>query len=139
MEITANATQTVSAGSNVLFTSTSVKGSCSILYTDGSGLVALRGLTNQRRALFKVNFHCNMGVPSGGSPAAIQISIANNGEIVNATTMISVPAAAGTLQNVGTTTYIIVPKGATSQISIKNTSSVPISVANANLIVERVA
>ena len=53
--------------------------------------------------------------------------------------MISVPAAAGTLQNVGTTTYIIVPKGATSQISIKNTSSVPISVANANLIVERVA
>ena len=40
MEITANATQTVSAGSNVLFTSTPVKGSCSILYTDGSGLVA---------------------------------------------------------------------------------------------------
>ena len=80
-----------------------------------------------------------MGVPSGGSPAAIQLSVANNGETVNATTMISAPAAAGTLQNVGTTTYIIVPKGATSQISIKNTSSVPINVANANLIVERVA
>lgn len=139
MEITANATQTVSAGSNVLFTSTPVRGSCSILYTDGSGLVTLRGLTNQCRALFKVNFHGNIGLPLGQTPAAIQISIANNGETVNATTMISVPAAVGTLQNVGTTTYIIVPKGATAQISIKNTSSVPVNVANANLIVERVA
>ena len=139
MEITANATQTVSAGSNVLFTSTPVRGSCSILYTDGSGLVTLRGLTNQCRALFKVNFHGNIGLPLGQNPAAIQISIANNGETVNATTMISVPAAAGTLQNVGITTYIIVPKGVTAQISIKNTSSVPVNVANANLIVERVA
>ena len=139
MEITANATQTVSAGSNVLFTSTPVKGSCSILYTDGSGLVALRGLTNQCRALFKVSFSANIGLPAGGSPGAIQAAIAINGEAIPVTTMVSVPAAAGTLQNVSAFTFIEVPKCSTLTVSVQNTSSVVINVANANFIVERVA
>jgi hypothetical protein len=45
MEVTANALQTVNAGQNVLFTETAVKGNCSIVHREGSGLVTLRGLT----------------------------------------------------------------------------------------------
>ena len=46
MEITANALQTVAAGSNVVFTNTAVKGNQCILHREGSGLVTLRGITN---------------------------------------------------------------------------------------------
>jgi len=45
MEITANALQTVLEDQNVLFTETPVSGNCSIMHRDGSGLTALRGMT----------------------------------------------------------------------------------------------
>ena len=53
MEITANALQTVQANQNVIFTETAVCGSGSIIHREGSGLVTLRGMTNQCRADLK--------------------------------------------------------------------------------------
>ena len=97
MERRANARQTVRGGSDVLLTSSPIRGSCSILEQDGSGITTLRGITNQCRALFKVSFSANIGLPAGGSPGAIQAAIAINGEAIPVTTMVSVPAAAGTL------------------------------------------
>ena len=64
MELTANALQTVEANQNVLLTDTVVCGNCSILHRDGSGLVTLRGMTNQCRARFKVSFGGNIAVPT---------------------------------------------------------------------------
>lgn len=46
MEVTANALQTVAANQNVQFTETAVRGNCSILHREGSGLVTLRGITD---------------------------------------------------------------------------------------------
>ena len=139
MEITANATQTVSAGSNVLFTSTPVKGSCSILYTDGSGLVALRGLTNQCRARFKITFNGNIAIPTGGTVGVISAAIAISGEPVAATNMIVTPAAGENYFNIASVTFVDVPSGCCTDISVKNTSTQNILVQNANLIIERVA
>ena len=56
MELTANAIQTIGSNSNVIFTDTVVDGNCAIMHRDGSGLVTLRGLTNQCRARFRVSF-----------------------------------------------------------------------------------
>lgn len=53
MEIIANAVQTVPANQNVYFTDTVVSGNYSIGHRDDSGLVTLRGVTNQCRARFK--------------------------------------------------------------------------------------
>ena len=89
MELTANAIQTVAANANVLFTDTVVGGNCAIMHRDGSGLVTLRGLTNQCRARFRVSFGGNIAIPTGGTVGPISLAIAVNGEFVATTTMIS--------------------------------------------------
>ena len=139
MELTANAIQTVPANGNVIFTDTVVCGNCSIMHREGSGLVTLRGLTNQCRARFRVSFGGNIALPTGGTVGPISLAIAINGEPVATTTMISTPAAVEEFNNVFSAIFIDVPKGCCSQISIRNTSNQPVNVQNANLIIERVA
>lgn len=139
MELTANAIQTVAEGANVLFTDEVTSGNCSILHRDGSGLVTLRGLTDQCRARFRVSFGGNIAIPTGGTVGPISIAIAVNGEPVAATTMISTPAAVEEYNNVFGAIFLDVPRGCCSQISVRNISDQDINIQNANLIVERVA
>lgn len=138
-EYTANTAQTVNANNNVLLTSTPVKGSNSIIHREGSGLVTLRGITQQCRARFKVTFGGNIAVPTGGTAEAISLAIAINGEPIATTTMIETPAAVNQYSNVASSVYIDVPKCCCVQISVENTSTQAILVQNANLIVDRVA
>lgn len=139
MEITANAIQTVNADQNVLFNETAVKGNCSMLHREGSGLVTLRGLTQQCRAQFKVSFGANIGLPEGATVEPISVAIAVNGESIPSTSMIYTPAAVDEYGNVYSSIFLDVPCGCCSQVSVENTSGVAINVQNANLIVERVA
>ena len=139
MEITANAIQTVAANANVYFTDTVVNGNCSMVHRDGSGLVTLRGLTDQCRARFRVSFGGNIAVPTGGTVGPISLAIAINGEPVVTTTMISTPAAVEEYNNVFSAIFLDVPRGCCSQISVQNVSGADIEVQNANLIIERVA
>ena len=139
MEITANAIQVVADGANVLFTATVVGGTCAITHRDGSGLVTLRGLTNQCRARFRVSFGGNIAIPTGGTVGPISLAIAIDGEAVATTTMISTPAAVEEYQNVFSAIFLDIPRGCCSQISVKNISDQDIEIQNANLIIERVA
>lgn len=140
MEITANAEQLVTANNNVIFTDTVVSGNPSIVHTEGSGLVKLRGLTScQCRARFKVFFSGNIAVPTTGTTGAISVAIAIDGEALGPTTMTITPAGENEFGNVSTSAYIDVPAGCCSTVGIKNISTQTISVTNANLIVERVA
>lgn len=111
MEITANALQTVEANQNVLFTDTVTCGNYSIVHRDGSGLVTLRGITDQCRARFRVSFGANIAVPTGGTVGPISLAIAISGEPVAATTMIETPAAVEEFNNVFSSIYIDVPRG----------------------------
>ena len=139
MEITANAVQTVAVNQNVLFNETAISGSCSILHREGSGLVTLRGLSNQCRARFKVTFGANIAIPEGGTAGAISLALAISGEPVNTTSMIVTPAAVAEYFNVASSIYLDVPKNCCLTIAVENTSTQAIDVQNANLIVERVA
>lgn len=139
MEITANAIQTVAAGSNVIFTDTVVPGNCSIVHRDDSGLTTLRGLTTQCRARFKASFSGNIAVPEGETVGPISLALAVNGEPVATTTMISTPAAVEEYNNVASAIFLDIPRGCCSQISVTNTSDIPVDVQNANLIIEREA
>lgn len=139
MELTANALQTVLENQNVLFTDTVVCGSCSITHRDGSGLVTLRGLTNQCRARYRVSFGGNIAIPTGGVVGPISLAIAIDGETVPATTMIETPAAVNTFSNVFSAIFLDVPRGCCVTVSVRNVSTETIQVQNANLIVERVA
>ena len=139
MELTANALQTVEPNQNVQFTDTAVAGSCSIMHREGSGLVTLRGLTNQCRARFKAFFSGNIAIPADGTVEAISLALAINGEAIASTAMIQTPAAVEEFANVATAVYIDVPAGCCLSISVRNTSTQAIDVQNANLIIERVA
>lgn len=133
------ATQTVSAGKNVIFSDTVICGNNSITHRTDSGLVTIKGITNQCRARFKITFGGNIAIPSTGTVSPISLAIAVNGEAINSTTMIETAAAVSQFHNVSSTVFIDVPCGCCNQISVQNTSTQSISVANANLIVERVA
>lgn len=139
MEIIANTLQEVSSGANVYFTDTVTCGNASVSHRDDSGLVTLRGLTNQCRARFRVSFGANMAIPSDGTAGAISLAIAIDGEAVRSTTMIVTPAAVSEFFNVSSAIFIDVPRGCCSTISVQNTSDVAVEVQNANLIIERVA
>ena len=139
MEIIANALQTVAANQNVYFTDEVTCGNCAITHRDDSGLVTLKGVTNQCRARYKVSFGGNIAIPTGGTVEAISIAITIEGEPVGATTMIVTPAAVEEFWNVYSSVFIDVPRGCCITVSVKNISTQPIDVQNANLIVERVA
>ena len=138
-EYTAVSSQNVAANGNVVFTNTAVKGSNCIQHREGSGIVTLRGITNQCRARYFVDFSANIAVPTGGTAGEISLAIAISGEPVLSSQMISTLAAVAQFNNVSTGIYVDVPKGCCVNIAVENTSGVAIDVANANLVVTREA
>lgn len=138
-EFTAIAPQTVAVGQNVLFTETPVSGCNSIMHREGSGIVTLRGLTNQCKARYRVSFGANLAVPTGGTAGPVSVAIALDGEPLASTTMIVTPAAVGEFFNVFGAVFVEVPRCCCLTVAVENTTTQAITVQNANLIVERVA
>ena len=139
MEITASALQTVEAGQDVAFTETAVNGTNCIVHRQGSGIIKLRGITNQCRARYLVGYSGNIQIPTGGTVDAISLAISVDGEPLQSTKMIVTPAAVENLFNVSAQAYIDVPKGCCSTVSVENTSGQTIQVQNSNLIATREA
>lgn len=86
-----------------------------------------------------MSFGGNIAVPADGTAGAISLALAIDGEPINTTTMIYTPTAVSTYGNVFGAIFIDIPKGCCGRVSVQNTSTVAVSVQNANLIVERVA
>ena len=132
--------QTVAAGQNVLFTETPV--GCSrgyVMHRAGSGVVTLRGMTNQCRARYRVSFGANLAVPTGGTAGAISVALSLDGEPMASATATVTPAAVNEYFNVYASVFVEVPRGCCATVSVENISAQAINVANPNLIVERVA
>lgn len=138
-EFTSTTIQTVAAGQNLPLTETAIKGSNCINHRAGAGNVTLRGLTNQCKALFKVSFGGNIAIPTGGTVGAISVALAVGGEALDSATATVTPAAVDQYSNVFTAVFVEVPRGCCVTVALKNTSTQAISIANSNLIVERVA
>lgn len=140
MEITANAIQTVAANGNVLFTETAVPGNCSVIHRAGSGLITFRGITcSQSRARFKITFGANLAATSTEAEDPIQLTFTLDGEPLSTTNMIVAPSEVNRYFNVARSFFLDVPKNTSYVVAIRNTSTTPVAVQNANLIVERVA
>ena len=111
MEITANAIQLVQSNQNVLFTETAVAGNSSIVHREGSGLISIRGLTQQNRARFKVSFGGNIAIPAEETVGPISLAIAINGEAIPSTTMIVTPTVVDAYFNIFSAIFLDVPSG----------------------------
>lgn len=137
-EYTNTFVQQVAANGNVVFSETPVSGSNSIVHREGSGIVTLRGLTNQCRARYKVTFGGNIAIPTGGAVGSISIAIAIEGEPLGSATATVTPAAVEDEFNVFASAFVEVPRGCCVTIGVRNINTQTIEVNNANLIVERV-
>jgi hypothetical protein len=147
-EFSANAVQVVPVGGSVIFTETPVPCVRGLVYhRDDTGLFRLanrffrQNITQcwRRNTNYEVAFHANIAVPEGGTipPEGISLALAVDGEIDPSSTMIFVPAAVEDFGNVGADIVVSVPAICScSSVSVRNTSTVPINVQNANLIVD---
>lgn len=138
-EFTNTALQTVAIGQNVVFTETPVRGGNCVVHREGAGVVTLRGITDQCRALYRVSFGGNIAIPAGGTVGEISIALAVEGEPLASATAITTPAAVEEFFNVFTSIFVEAPRGCCVTVAVENTSDQAIDVQNANLIVERVA
>lgn len=148
-EYSANAAQVVPVGGSVIFTETPVPCNRGLIYhRDDSGLFRLinrffrQNLLQcwRRNSNYHVSFHANIGIPEGGtiptSPEGISLAIAIDGAVDPSSTAISTPTVVETLDNVGAEIVVTVPYMCScSSISLVNTSTVPITVQNANLVI----
>ena len=125
----------VAAGQNVPLTETAVNSKPCIVHRQGAGIVTLRGLTNQNRALFRVSFGGNIAIPTGGTVEAITAALAINGEPLTSVT----PAAVENYFNIYVSAQVCVPKGCCLTVAMENTSTQAVNFANSNLTVERIA
>lgn len=129
--------QQIAANGNAVFSETPVPGSNCIVHREGSGIVTLRGITNQCRARYLVVFNGNIAIPTGGTVGPISIAIAVEGEALGSATATVTPAAVGDEFNVSAFAYIDVPRGCCVTVSVKNINTQTIEMQNANLIVTR--
>lgn len=138
-EYTYTGEQTVAQNGNVLFNETAVSGTNCIKHREGSGIITLRGITNQCRARFFIDFSANIAVPSTGTASEISLAIAISGEPVLSSLMVSTPTATEAYNNVSGGIYIDVPSGCCMNVAVENTSAQAVNVINSNIIVTRVA
>lgn len=155
-EFTYNPIQTVQPNQPVVLQTTIGCPKGYVLHRNNSGIVTLRGITNNCFARYQVTFNGNIAIPEGGTaPAAISVALALDGEPILSSRAIVTPAAASEAPpsslnyfNVTSTAIITVPKGCCFNVSVENTSESPtpattpapaINVQNANLTVSRIA
>lgn len=146
-EYSANTARLVPAGASVIFTESPVPCNRGLIYhRDDSGLFRLanrfwrQNMCNccRRNTNYTVSFHANIAVPTDpeGTVEPISLALAVDGEIDPSSTMIFTPAAAGDFGNVGAEILVTVPWICTcSSVSVRNTSTQPITVQNANLVI----
>lgn len=145
-EYSANAVQTVQPSASVIFTESPVPCNRGLVYhRDGSGLFRLanrflrQNVMNcwRRNSNYAVAFHANIAIPEGQTAPdeGIQLAVAIDGEIDPSSIMISDVTVVGDFDNVGAEVIVTVPYlCGCSTVSVRNTSSIPVLVQNANII-----
>lgn len=145
-EYSANAAQTVQPGVSVIFTESPVPCNRGLVYhRDGSGIFRLANKFLRQNVMqcwrrntnYEVAFHANIAIPEGQTAPddGIQLAIAIDGEIDPSSIMISDATVVGDYDNIGADIIVTVPYlCGCSSVSVRNTSSIPILVQNANII-----
>lgn len=119
-----------------------------VYHRDGSGIFTLKGRTNQCFARYRVTFNANIGIPEAESIGAIAVALALNGEPILSSRAIVTPESTvpATYFNVTSTAIIDIPRGCCDTLSVENVSAlndgtapIPISVQNANIVIDRIA
>lgn len=146
-EFSAVAQQVVNPGEAIIFTET--KASCArgfVRHQDGTGTFNLSGAipyqsgcpcNRSKSAEYLVDFGANIAVPDGETVGEISVAYQIGGATVPATRMRVTPAAVEDMWNVSRAAGVDVWNGCCENFSIINTSTIPILVEEANVIIDR--
>lgn len=119
-----------------------------VVHRNGSGILTLRGITQNCFARYRVTFNGNIAIPTGGTVAAIAVALALDGEALQNSRAIVTPAAVDQYFNVTCAADITVPKGCCYTLAVENVNAgvgativdeQTISIADGNLVVSRIA
>lgn len=138
--------QTVNPNETVIFTESPVP--CTrgfVRHRDGTGNFLLSGYVpvkngcRAQSALYLIDFGANIAVPTGQTvpTEGISLAITIDGATIPASTMIVTPADVENFFNVSCAVNAQIWRGCCESVSVKNTSSIPISVQNANIVITR--
>lgn len=136
-EHTANAVQTINPGETFIFTDTSDPCLCGcVRHREGTGLFLLSGNTRRGRNVdYVIDFGANIAIPEGETVQPISVAITLDGVSVPATSMEVTPAAVGEYFNVSRAANVKIWCGCCENVSVRNTSPIPILAKNANIII----
>lgn len=143
-EYSANAIQVVNPGESVVFTETPVP--CRrgfIRHRDDTGSFLLSGWVPTKYgcqnscATYLVDFGANISIPADGTVGPISLAITIDGSTIASSEMIVTPAAVDQYFNVSRAVNACIWKGCCETIAVRNTSSQPIQVQDANIIFSR--
>lgn len=147
-EWTGVAVQTVNPGEAIIFTENPVP--CTrglILHRDDSGAFLMKGYSNQvscgcgcnrnNAVNYMADFGANIAIPTGETVEPISVAFALDGNTLAGTEMEITPAAVEEFFNVSRAANVPIWKGCCQTLSIRNTSTIPILVESANLVLSR--
>ena len=148
--VQAQSPQNVAYGQNLLLIDSIRCPNGYVVHRNGSGILTLRGIASGCAcfARYKVTFNGNIAVPEGGTPAAIAVALAIDGEPLQTSRATVTPAAAEQYFNVTSTAIITVPKGCCYTLALENVNAgvgadivdeQTISIADGNITVARIA
>lgn len=145
-EWTGVAVQTVNPGESIVFTEASepcYRGL--ILHREDSGAFLMKGVSDtnyscclrNRVVRYTAAFGANIAVPTGETVEPISVAFALDGNTLAGTTMTVTPAAVEEFFNVSRETGIPIWRGCCQTLSVRNTSTIPILVQGANLLITK--
>ena len=145
-EWTGVAVQTVNPGESIVFTEASepcYRGL--ILHREDSGAFLMKGISDtnysccrrNRAVRYTAAFGANIAVPTGETVEPISVAFALDGNTLAGTTMTVTPAAVEEFFNVSRETGIPIWRGCCQTLSVRNTSTIPILVQGANLLITK--
>lgn len=115
-----------------------------VKHREGTGSFLLSGYVpnnpcgcKARSAEYLIDFGANISIPTGGDVEEISLAIEIDGATIPASTMRYTPDAVETFGNVSRAIYANVWRGCCETVTVKNTSTQPITVSEASIIFSR--
>ena len=90
-----------------------------VFHQNGSGILVLRGVTNNCFARYEIEFTGNIAIPTGGDITPIATAIVVTGEIREGSRSISTPAAVLEYGGVTSRATVDVPKGCCFTVAVE--------------------
>lgn len=145
-EYSANADQIINPGESAIFTN--IVEPCNrglVRFREGSGNFLLSGWTpvcsrcgmRKRTAPYSVVFGGNIAIPEGETVGEISMAVSLDGTTLPTTQMIVTPAEVNQFFNIGRETEVDIWAGCCETVTIRNTSTIPITLRNATIKIDR--